>query len=120
MSLSYHTITTPRLTTAYLSAGTPGKPRLLLLHGNVSSAVFYEHLMERLADDFEMLAPDFRCFGHSSALPIDATRGMRDFSDDIAEFLHAVGWDRFIFSAGPWVEAWLCSMPLTTPGRCRA
>ena len=51
--------------------------------------------MERLADDFEMLAPDFRCFGHSSALPIDATRGMRDFSDDIAEFLHAVGWDRF-------------------------
>ena len=28
MSLSYHTITTPRLTTAYLSAGTPGKPRL--------------------------------------------------------------------------------------------
>ena len=95
MSLSYHTITTPRLTTAYLSAGTPGKPRLLLLHGNVSSAVFYEHLMERLADDFEMLAPDFRCFGHSSALPIDATRGMRDFSDDIAEFLRAVGWDRF-------------------------
>lgn len=95
MSLSYHTITTPRLTTAYLSAGTPGKPRLLLLHGNVSSAVFYEHLMERLADDFEMLAPDFRCFGHSSALPIDATRGMRDFSDDIAEFLHVVGWDRF-------------------------
>ena len=86
MSLSYHTITTPRLTTAYLSAGTPGKPRLLLLHGNVSSAVFYEHLMERLADDFEMLAPDFRCFGHSSALPIDATRGMRDFSVDIAEF----------------------------------
>ena len=90
MSLSYRTITTPRLTTAYLSAGTPGKPRLLLLHGNVSSAVFYEHLMERLADDFEMLAPDFRCFGHSSALPIDATRGMRDFSDDIAEFLHCV------------------------------
>ncbi len=51
--------------------------------------------MERLADDFEMLAPDFRFFVHSSALPIDATRGMRDFSDDIAEFLHAVGWDRF-------------------------
>lgn len=120
MSLSYHTITTPRLTTAYLSAGTPGKPRLLLLHGNVSSAVFYEHLMERLADDFEMLAPDFRCFGHSSALPIDATRGMRDFSDDIAEFLHAVGWDRFHLFGWSMVEAWLCSMPLTTPGRCRA
>ncbi len=95
MGLSYQFITTPRLTTAYLAAGTPGKPRLLLLHGNVASAVFYEHLMERLAGDFEMLAPDFRCFGHSSALPIDATRGMRDFSDDIAEFTEAMGWDNF-------------------------
>jgi len=95
MSLSYQTITSSRLTTAYLAAGTPGKPRLLLLHGNVASAVFYEHLMERLAPDFELLAPDFRCFGHSSALPIDATRGMRDFSDDVEDFVTAVGWDRF-------------------------
>lgn len=95
MSLPYHSITTPQLTTAYLSAGTPGKPKLLLLHGNVSSAVFYEQLMERLSADFDMLAPDFRCFGHSSALPIDATRGMRDFSDDIEEFVCAMGWDRF-------------------------
>ena len=52
MSLSYQTITTPRLTTAYLASGTPGKPRLLLLHGNVSSAIFYEHMMELLAEDF--------------------------------------------------------------------
>ena len=95
MSLSYQTITTPRLTTAYLASGTPGKPRLLLLHGNVSSAIFYEHMMELLAEDFEMLAPDFRCFGHSSALPIDATRGLRDFSDDIEDFVRAVGWDHF-------------------------
>lgn len=95
MSLSYQTITTPRLTTAYLAAGTLGKPRLLLLHGNVASAVFYQRLMEHLAADFEMLAPDFRCFGHSSALPIDATRGMRDFSDDVEDFVTAMGWDRF-------------------------
>ena len=95
MSLSYQTITTPRLTTAYLASGTPGKPRLLLLHGNVSSAIFYEHMMELLAEDFEMLAPDFRCFGNASALPIDATRGLRDFSDDIEDFVRAVGWDHF-------------------------
>ena len=95
MSLSYQTITTPRLTTAYLAASTLGKPRLLLLHGNVASAVFYQRLMEHLAADFEMLAPDFRCFGHSSALPIDATRGMRDFSDDVEDFVTAMGWDRF-------------------------
>ena len=95
MSLSYHFITTPRLTTAYLTAGSPGNPKLLLLHGNVSSAVFYEDIMERLANVFEMVAIDFRCFGRSSALPVDATRGMRDFSDDVEEFVTALGWDHF-------------------------
>ena len=51
--------------------------------------------MVLLAEDVEMLAPDFRCFGNASALPIDATRGLRDFSDDIEDFVRAVGWDHF-------------------------
>ena len=119
MSLSYHTITTPRLTTAYLSAGTPGKPRLLLLHGNVSSAVFYEHLMERLADDIEMLAPDFR-LGIPLLCPLTLPGECGIFPTILPSFCMLWAGIAFIFSAGPWVEAWLCSMPLTTPGRCRA
>ena len=89
------TITTSRLTTAYRVHGTPGARKLLLIHGNASSSAFYEPLMERLADEFYMVAPDLRCFGGSDALPVDATRGMRDFSDDIHELVEALGWDKF-------------------------
>lgn len=86
---------TQRLQTAYFHIGTPGSPKLLLIHGNASSAAFYLPLMERLADRFEMIAPDLRCFGESDALPVDATRGMRDWSDDLYEFTSALHWDRF-------------------------
>ena len=89
-------ITTPRLTTACRFHGRPDGRKLLLIHGNASSSVFYEHIMERLADKFCMAAPDLRCFGDSDALPVDATRGMRDFSDDIHELVEALGWDKFI------------------------
>ena len=65
------TITTSRLTTAYRVHGTPGARKLLLIHGNASSSAFYEPLMERLADEFYMVAPDLRCFGGSDALPVD-------------------------------------------------
>ena len=89
------TITTSRLTTACRVHGTPGARKLLLIHGNASSSAFYEPLMERLEGEFFMVAPDLRCFGGSDTLPVDATRGMRDFSDDIHELVEALGWDTF-------------------------
>ena len=87
------TITTSRLTTACRVHGTPGARKLLLIHGNASSSAFYEPLMERLEGEIFMVAPDLRCFGGSDTLPVDATRGMRDFSDDIHELVEALGWE---------------------------
>ena len=95
MEKEYKYITTPRLTTAYIEAGQADKPKLLLLHGNFSSAVFYEGLMARLEEKYYMIAPDFRCFGKSSALPVDATEGLRVFTEDLDEFVRAIGWDKF-------------------------
>ena len=86
---------TPRLTMAYHHLGQEGKPKLLLIHGNCSSSLFYLPLMQRLADKFEMAALDLRCFGETEAKPIDATRGLRDFSDDVDAFVSTFGWDRF-------------------------
>ena len=93
--MEHKTITTSRLTTAYRVHGTPGARTLLLIHGDASSSACYEPLRERLADEFYMVAPDLRCFGGSDALPVDATRGMRDFSDDIHELVEALGWEKF-------------------------
>ena len=89
-------IRTNRLETAYFHGGIPGKPKLMLVHGNASSSVFYLDLMNRLADLFEMVAPDLRCFGDTESLPVDASRGLRDWSDDIYELTKALGWENFV------------------------
>jgi len=88
-------LTTSRLTTAYYREGEHNEKKLLLIHGNVSSSVFYLPLFSALAQHFDVVAPDLRCFGESSALPVDATRGFRDWTDDLAEFTAELGWDKF-------------------------
>lgn len=89
---------TQRLTMTYYRAGTENPTKLLLLHGNVSSSVFYLPLFSALSEHFDVAAPDLRCFGDSDALAIDATRGLRDWSDDLHAFVSALGWDSFVFA----------------------
>jgi pimeloyl-ACP methyl ester carboxylesterase len=53
-----------------------------------------------LPDGIRALAIDLRGFGDSEVLPVDATRGLRDYADDVASVLdvlgtgpvHLVGW----------------------------
>lgn len=91
MSTSARHVRTARLDTFVREAGDPASPVLLLVHGNVSSSVFFDDLIEDLATDFHVLAPDFRGYGGSERAPIDATRGMADLSDDVAALLDALG-----------------------------
>ena len=86
---------TSRLATAYYHAGKAGLPKLMLIHGNASSAKFYLPLMKRLEDRFELVAPDLRGFGDTEPLPVDARRGMRDFSDDVDALAETLGWESF-------------------------
>ncbi len=98
------TVSTERLQTNVYVAGEAGRPVVVLIHGNVSSAAFFDRLGARLAADYHVIAPDLRGYGASEAGAVDATRGMRDFSDDVAALLahdalglgdrpvHVVGW----------------------------
>ena len=52
-------------TYAYLEKGT-GDKVLVLIHGNLSSSVYYKPLIDRLPDDIRVIAPDLRGFGNSS------------------------------------------------------
>ncbi len=63
--------------------GTP----VLLIHGNCSSAAFWEPLVRRLPPTLRLIAPDLRGYGASATAPVDATRGLRDFADDVAALL---------------------------------
>ncbi len=91
---------TDRLTVNLLEIeGRDGVP-VLFVHGNVSSSLFWQPLMLSLPDRFRPIAVDLRGFGDTDPAPIDATRGVRDFSDDIAAVVgtlglapvHVVGW----------------------------
>ncbi|GIH93958.1 alpha/beta fold hydrolase [Planobispora siamensis] len=64
-------------------------PPVLLVHGNCSSGAFWEPLVRLLPEHWRIVAPDLRGYGRTEAAPVDATRGLRDFSDDLAALLEA-------------------------------
>lgn len=81
---------TPRLRQAYRSTGTPGQPTLLFIHGNASSSVFWEEVMELLAPDYYCIAPDLRGFGDTDDYLIDATKGFGDHVADLLELIEGL------------------------------
>src|SRR2546422_2490444 len=89
-------IKTTRLEMAYLEAGR-GQTPIVLVHGNCSSSLFFQDFMLSLAatNRYTVYAPDMRGYGDSEALPVDATRGVRDFSDDLATLVNALGLTSF-------------------------
>jgi pimeloyl-ACP methyl ester carboxylesterase len=50
---------------AYLDLGA-GKETLVLIHGNMSSGIHYKPIIERLENQYRIIAPDMRGFGDST------------------------------------------------------
>ncbi len=86
-------VSTKRLRTHVLSSGDSKSTPVILLHGNLSSATFFEELMLALSGQYRCIAPDIRGFGETEDLPIDATRGLRDPAEDLLELLNTLGVD---------------------------
>lgn len=84
-------ITSSRLSTRVLFSGADDGIPVVFVHGNVSSATFWESTMLALPEGYRGIAADNRGYGGSdeSAL-IDATRGCKDWSDDLAALLDAL------------------------------
>lgn len=88
--VSSRLIRTPRLTQHVYESGSANSAAVVLIHGNASSARFFEELMAALPE-YHLLAPDLRAYGASEALIVDATRGLRDYSDDIHALIETLG-----------------------------
>jgi len=88
-------VRTSRLNFHVLFAGPPDGEPVVFIHGNVSSATFWEETMQALPAGFRAIAPDLRGYGESERRPVDATRGLRDFSDDLHALVEALGLTRF-------------------------
>lgn len=84
-------ITTERLTTRVLVAGSDGGIPVLFLHGNASSATWWEETMVALPPQFRGIALDQRGFGDADYdKKVDATRGAGDWADDAVALLDAL------------------------------
>jgi pimeloyl-ACP methyl ester carboxylesterase len=85
-------ITTDRITTRVLSTGPEDGIPVLFLHGNASSATWWEENMLALPSAYRGIAPDLRGFGDADlAKKVDATRGPGDWADDAAALLDHLG-----------------------------
>jgi pimeloyl-ACP methyl ester carboxylesterase len=71
----------------YLDSG-KGSKVLLLVHGNLSSSVYFKPLFGKMDDDTRLIAVDLRGFGDSSYNQPINTLG--DLADDLALFLDAI------------------------------
>jgi pimeloyl-ACP methyl ester carboxylesterase len=89
------TITTDRIKTRVLFSGPVDGVPILFLHGNLTSATWWEENMVGIPDSFRCIAPDQRGFGDADPLKkIDARRGMGDLADDAIALLDYLDIDK--------------------------
>lgn len=72
---------------AYIEQGS-GSDYLVLIHGNMSSSLFYTYLMEALPKKYHIIAPDLRGFGDSSYEHHFSS--MDELADDVIMFLETL------------------------------
>lgn len=92
-------VPTSRLRTRVRDTGpVPGQVgTLICLHGNCSSSAFFHRLLHTLPPGWRGIAPDLRGYGETEAATLDATRGMRDFADDVVALMDALEIERAAF-----------------------
>ena len=94
------TIPTARILTHALFSGPDDGVPVVFIHGNFSSSTYWEETMLALPPGYRGIAPDLRGYGDTEDRLIDATRGARDWSDDLKALsdtlgdrpAHLVGW----------------------------
>jgi pimeloyl-ACP methyl ester carboxylesterase len=93
-------VPTARIKTHVLLSGPEDGIPVVFIHGNFSAATYWEETMLSMPDRYRCIAPDLRGYGDTEDLLIDATRGARDWADDLKALSdvfgdrpgHLVGW----------------------------
>ncbi|MBC6451250.1 alpha/beta fold hydrolase [Actinokineospora xionganensis] len=86
-------VATDRLTVNVLERPDRDGDPVVFVHGNVSSSLFWQTTMLDLPAHLRPIAVDLRGFGDTDPEPVDATRGLSDYADDVLALLSALGID---------------------------
>ena len=89
--VSTHFAQTKRLRMRYIESGPADGIPVVMIHGNLATGRFFEHLMPGAPKSHRIIAPDMRAFGDTERKPMDATRGLRDWADDTHSLLETLG-----------------------------
>jgi pimeloyl-ACP methyl ester carboxylesterase len=90
---AYRTVNVDGVEVFYREAGDPAAQTLLLLHGSHTSSAHYQELIDRLADRFHPVAPDYPGFGRSETL--EGTTTFERLADVVDRFVEIVGLERY-------------------------
>jgi pimeloyl-ACP methyl ester carboxylesterase len=95
-SVHYQSVKIDGLSIFYREAGPKDAPVLLLLHGFPSSSRMFDPLIERLADHYHLIAPDYPGFGHSDApAPSEFAYTFDHIAEVVDHFSQALGLKRY-------------------------
>jgi pimeloyl-ACP methyl ester carboxylesterase len=71
---------------SFLFSGS-GNEHVLFIHGNGSSSVFWDSVLQAMPDGFKCIAPDLRGYGQSESIPAKAERSYGDYVDDLINLI---------------------------------
>ena len=75
--------------------GNEGAPKLFMLHGWMDVAASFQFVVDALAGDWHVIAPDWRGFGHSDRSGAD-TYWFPDYVADLDALLDSAAYDAHV------------------------
>ncbi|MDE4915139.1 alpha/beta hydrolase [Methylobacterium sp. 092160098-2] len=95
-NVRYHSADVDGFRIAFREAGSPGAPKLLLLHGFPTAGHMFRDLIPLLSDRFHLVAPDLPGFGLSDMPARDRfTYSFDNVASVVDRFTEVIGFDRF-------------------------
>ncbi|WP_241657238.1 alpha/beta fold hydrolase [Halobacillus salinus] len=95
-----------------------GDEVVVLVHGNMTSSVHWDVVLERLSEEYKVYAPDLRGFGQSTYF--EKVAGTQDFAEDLAMFLDEIGEESCMLVGWSLGGAVAQQFAVKYPNRCKA